>query len=96
LIRANQPLAFSLKFDQSPFEPLLFLLLRCPIAGFLTSVVFLDFGILKWALPSFWCKRRGSFLIGASQLLITVSALRLASIQPRLLFSTSRISLFHL
>src|SRR5215510_12895509 len=29
------------------------------------------------------------------QLLITVSALRLDSIQPRLLFSTSRISLFH-
>jgi len=33
------------------------------------------------ALPSFWCKRRGSLRIGASQLLIAVSALRLASIQ---------------
>src|SRR5215813_15642093 len=32
------------------------------------------------ALPSFWCKRRGSLLRGASQLLIAVSALRLASI----------------
>jgi hypothetical protein len=31
-------------------------------------------------LPSFLRKRRGSLLIGASQLLITVSALRLASI----------------
>jgi hypothetical protein len=54
-----------------------------------------DFGILIWAFRSFWCKRRGSLLIGASQLLITVLALRLDSIQPRLLFSTSRISLFH-
>ena len=42
------------------------------------------FGIFIWVHPSFWCKRRGSLLIGASQLLITVSALRLASIQPRL------------
>jgi len=40
-----------------------------------------DFGILKWDLPSFWCKRRGGLRIGASQLLIIVSALRLASIQ---------------
>src|SRR5262245_51661490 len=40
-----------------------------------------EFGNLIWALPSFWCKRRGSLRIGASQLLIAVSALRLASIQ---------------
>jgi len=43
-----------------------------------------DFDILNWVLPSFWCKMRGSLLIGGSPLLITVSALRLASIQPRL------------
>jgi hypothetical protein len=42
LIRINQSLAFSLKSDQSPFEPLLFLLLRCPIARFLALVVLLD------------------------------------------------------
>src|SRR5215475_15618431 len=53
------------------------------------------FGKAVWVHPSFWCKMRGSLLIGPSQLLITVSALRLASIQPRLLSSTSLISPFH-
>ena len=32
-----------------------------------------DFGKLIWALPSFWCKMRRGFRIGASPLLISVS-----------------------
>jgi len=56
--------------------------LRCPQCG--------QFGNLIWVHPSFWRKRRGNPLISASQLLITLSALRLSSIQPRLLFSTSQ------
>ncbi len=38
-----------------------------------------EFGNLIWVLPSFWCKRRGSLLIGASQLLITVMSFRRAA-----------------
>lgn len=42
LIGVNQSLAFSLKAGQSSFEPLLFLLLRRPIVGFLALIILIE------------------------------------------------------
>jgi hypothetical protein len=42
LISVKQSLAFSLQVGQSSFEPLLFLLFRRPIVGFLALLVLLD------------------------------------------------------
>jgi len=48
--------------------------MRWPKARILNCVLNVGMGQIK-LLPSFWCKRRGSLLIGASQLLITVCVL---------------------
>jgi hypothetical protein len=42
LICVDQSLALSLKSGQSSFEPLLFLLFRRPVIGFLALIVLLD------------------------------------------------------